>query len=467
MPHPETAITAAELAAAPLLEGESHETIEWMAGLMTVRSFDAGQIILQQGDPVSEFSIILEGEVHLARENDPSASIIVGTAGMPLGVLPFSRMKTSFGRVWTVQFTRLAAMDALHLRELVYRAPLLAQRLVERMTDRTRETTRIAENSNRLLALGKLSAGLAHELNNPASAAVRSAARLRAVLNERREHALAVRAEPVSEAALQVMTDLANGIAECSSSIGTMDELERADREAELSDWLEVSGIPGVLAAGLVDAAITGEQLAPLIAHASKKAATLALQILVADHEIQCLTRELEEATRRISDIVQAVKSYSYMDQSPVAEVDLAKGIDVTLRMFQHKLKHGVQVVRNFAADMPRIRANGSALNQVWTNLIDNALDAMTCPPIDGPKVLTVKTCVEPGAVLVEIGDSGPGIPAEVKSRIFDPFFTTKAVGEGTGLGLDIVQRIVRGQKGSIRVDSEPGRTVFQVRLPL
>jgi signal transduction histidine kinase len=187
---------------------------------------------------------------------------------------------------------------------------------------------------------------------------------------------------------------------------------------------------------------------------------------MVADHQILCLSREVEESSRRISELVQSIKSYSYLDQSPVAEVAVEEGIDVTLRMFQHQLKHGVQVSREFADGLPRIRANGSALNQIWTNLIDNALDAMADMPAGQPRKLLVRTCAEPDAILVEIGDNGPGIPAEVQSRIFDPFFTTKPVGEGTGLGLDIVQRIVRNHKGSIRVESRPGRTVFQVRLP-
>ena len=193
----------------------------------------------------------------------------------------------------------------------------------------------------------------------------------------------------------------------------------------------------------------------------------LGLRILVADHELLCLTREVEEASRRISDLVQAIKSYSYMDQSPVAEVDVEQGIDITLRMFQHQLKHGVEVSRQFAPNLPRIRANGSALNQIWTNLIDNALDAMASLPAGQPRMLAVKTCSEPDGILVEIADNGPGIPADLTTRIFEPFFTTKPVGEGTGLGLDIVHRIVRSHKGSIRVDSRPGHTVFQVRLPL
>ncbi len=467
MPDPDAQqVTAADLQRFPLFDDENPESIEWIASQMRVRTIEAGGVLLREGDSVTEFGVILEGEIHFRRESDPSAGVMVASAGQPVGVLPFSRLKTSFGRAWAVRFTRIANMDASHLREVVYRAPILAQRLISQMTDRTREATRVEERSNRLLALGKLAAGLAHELNNPASAAVRSSARLREVLNERRKHALALRREQTPEAALQIMTDLSHGIEECVSIPGASHDLERADLESGLSDWLETVGAPGELAAELVDAGITPSQIAPIVPLITTAALTLGLRILAADHEILCLTLELEESSRRISDLVESIKSYSYMDQSPVAEIDVEKGIEVTLRMFQHQLKHGVQVSREFAKDLPRIRANGSALNQIWTNLIDNALDAMEGLPSDQPKALLVRTCIEPDGILVEIGDSGPGIPPEVQTRIFDPFFTTKPVGEGTGLGLDIVQRIVRNHKGSIRVESKPGRTVFQVRLP-
>ena len=190
------------------------------------------------------------------------------------------------------------------------------------------------------------------------------------------------------------------------------------------------------------------------------------MRLLAYDHQIICLTHEIEEASRRISDLVQAVKSYSYMDQTPLSEIDVEQGIDVTLRMFQHQLKHGFEVKRNFAGNLPKIPANGSELNQIWTNLIDNAISAM-CSMSNSQKILQVCTALEPGAVLVEFIDSGAGIPKEIQGRIFDPFFTTKPVGEGTGLGLDIVQRIVHNHQGTIRVESKPGRTIFQVRLPL
>ena len=195
--------------------------------------------------------------------------------------------------------------------------------------------------------------------------------------------------------------------------------------------------MPGELASGLVDAEITVNHLSPLVTLVPAQVLTMGLRILIADHEILCLTRELEEASRRMSDLVQAVKSYSYMDQSAVTEVDIEQGIDVTLRMFQHKLKYGVQVTRQFAGDLPRIRANGSALNQIWTNLIDNAIGALESLRPGETKTLSLKTRGDSQGIVVEITDNGPGIPPEVQKRIFEPFFTTKPVGEGNGLGLD------------------------------
>jgi signal transduction histidine kinase len=454
-----------ELLRLPLFEGESREAVEWIAARMEVRTYDAGTVVMHAGEPANEFIIMLEGEVHFRRQGVDQ--VIVLQAGQPTGVLPFSRMRTWPAPGWAAQPLRIAAMDIMHIRELVYRAPVLAQRLVSEMTDRTRNFTRMEEGSNRLAALGKLAAGLAHELNNPASAAVRSSARLREVLNERRRHVLAMRHEALPAGAREMMNELSDALLAAEADREPLDALERTDREADLADWLEERGIPGELAGGLVDARIGSEQLNSLASLISPELVAHGLHVLSADYEILSLTRELEEASRRISDLVQAVKSYSYMDQSPVAEVDLVKGIEVTLRMFQHQLKHGIEVSRKFAADLPRLRANGSELNQVWTNLIDNALDALESKPKEEARVLSLRTCTEPGVILVEIGDNGPGIPAEVQGRIFEPFFTTKEVGEGTGLGLDIVQRIVKKHKGTIRVESRPGRTVFQVRLPL
>lgn len=457
-------LSADELLNLSLFEGESREAAEWIASHMEVWCYEPGQEILREDSPAQDFIIVLNGEIHIRRAG--ISELIVAPAGRATGVLPFSRMKTWGARGWASGNVRVARMDASKLPELVYRAPVLAQRLVAEMTDRTREIARMEEGSNRLLALGKLAAGLAHELNNPASAAVRSAVRLREVLQQRREYALSMLGETLPPEVARVMSELGASIVECASIPRSQDVLERADRESDLADWLDDAGLPADLAADLAEAGIAQDRLKSLQGLVTTKVATLGLRILVADYQILCLTRELEDASKRVAELVQAVKTYSYMDQSPTAEVDLEKGIDVTLRMFQHQLKHGIQVEKSFAPNMPVIQGNGSALNQVWTNLIDNAIDAMENNPPERQKILTVKSCMEPENILVEIGDTGAGIPEDVRSRIFEPFFTTKAVGEGTGLGLDIVQRIIRKHKGVIRVDSRPGRTVFQVRLP-
>jgi signal transduction histidine kinase len=461
MPQP----SVDELRELPLFAGESPEAVEWIASRMEERCYETGTVVSESGAPARDLIVILEGEIHFRRRSDDT--ILIAPVGLATGVLPFSRMKAWTGRGWAARMTRIATLDVSHFRELVYRAPVLAQRLVSEMTDRAREFTRIEESANRLLALGKLSAGLAHELNNPASAAVRSSARLRELLMERRKLALTLHSVVLPAGVSQIMLELSTRIAGCVGISEQLGAMERADRESDLDEWLESVNLPGDLAGGLVDAGITSADLHPLAALVSPELLLLAVRVLAADHEIFCLTVELEDSARRISDLVQAVKTYSYMDQNPNIEVDIREGIEVTLLMFQHQLGQDIQVTRQFAPDLPRLHANGGALNQIWTNLIDNALCAMKGLPAEGPKVLSLRTCAEPNGILVEVGDNGPGIPAHLQHRIFEPFFTTKAVGEGTGLGLDIVQRIIRMHNGSIRLESAHGRTVFQVRLPV
>ncbi len=415
---------ADELQRLALFAEDPREAIEWIAERMTVRELSAGTVFVEPGDAVNEFLVILAGEIHHSRPEDKYGSVFVRRTGQALGVLPFSRMKVSRGQGRAVVDTRIAAMDARFLRELVYRAPCVAQKLVSEMTDRTRESTQMDEQAAKLQALGKLSAGLAHELNNPAAAVGRSAARLRELWGD-------VPA-PVE-----------------------LDALERADREEAMEEWLRARAMDEGLAGGLVEAGISPEGLSEE-----------ELRRVVRDREIGALTREIEEAAGRISELIHAVKSYTYMDQTPTREVDLVEGLEVTLRIFQHRLRQGVTVKREFAEGLPGVQGNGSELNQIWTNLIDNALDAMEGMP-DDERVLQVRAFGDGQTVTVEIADSGPGIPADIRSRIFDPFFTTKGVGEGTGLGLDLVRRIVRAHEGSVRVESRAGRTMFAVRLPI
>jgi signal transduction histidine kinase len=332
------------------------------------------------------------------------------------------------------------------------------------MIDRVRDGEQRSERANKMLALGKLSAGLAHELNNPASAVVRSSARLRELLTIRREHAIANRGEVASPEAQKMMLELSDTIAEATRNPKHLDELERNDLEEELRVWLQRHQLPTEVASAMAEVGIGIAQMEALMPMVSHQSGFHGLYILAADVEEASLTREIEEASRRIADLIKAIKSYSYMDHVSSTEVDVEEGIDVTLRMFKYQLKQNIEVKLDFAGDLPKIKANGGELNQIWTNLIDNAIDAMSDTT---KKILEVRTCLEGSKILVEIVDSGPGIPAEAQALIFDAFFTTKPVGKGTGLGLDIVYRIVRNHHGTISFKSEPGRTAFQVRLPL
>jgi signal transduction histidine kinase len=458
-------IPVEELLALELFSEDPPEAIAWIAEQMSERTLEAGEEFVSPGEPVNDLIIVLDGETHYGRDNDPYGQIFVRKRAHAAGVLPFSRIKVARGYGRAAVKTRLAMLDAKHLRELVYRAPCLAQKLVSEMTDRTRQTTQFDERANKMLALGKLSAGLAHELNNPAAAVTRSAARLRELLRQRRADALALRTIVIPVEVSDLMGSLGESFADC-PAIPALDPLEKADREQDLGDWLEQNSVDSCIASDLVEAGITAQQLAPIIGKVDTTTLELGLRILAADYQILCLTREVEEAAQRISGLVQAVKTYSYMDQTPLSEVDVEAGLDVTLRIFQHRLKRGIQVKRVYAGNLPRLEANGSELNQVWTNLIDNALDAMEAMP-PASQVLTVRTCVEGKVLLVEIGDNGPGIPDDIQGRIFEQFFTTKPMGEGTGLGLDIVRRIVVNHKGTIHLESRPGETIFQIRLPL
>jgi signal transduction histidine kinase len=242
-----------------------------------------------------------------------------------------------------------------------------------------------------------------------------------------------------------------------------MDSLERSDREEAVGDWLEARQIADarVLAPALVDSGCDLETLRELSQRFDGQVLADVVTRLTASFNINHLVEQIVSGTSKIGDLVRAIKQYSYMDQTPEQEIDIHEGLENTLIMLHHQLKYGISVVREYDRSLPKICARGSELNQVWTNLIDNAIDAM-----NGRGELLVRTANEFGRVLVEIRDNGPGIPPEIRDRIFEPFFTTKQVGEGTGLGLDTVFRIVHNHRGEVRVDSKPGRTSFQVRLP-
>jgi signal transduction histidine kinase len=343
---------------------------------------------------------------------------------------------------------------------MLHRMPDLAQRLVGVLTDRVRSFTVVSQERQKLAALGKLSAGLAHELNNPSAAARRSAGALRDCLARVRQVGRSSTIGPDDCAALAKREE------EIRASLKPAqfkDEFERVEREEALQAWLEARKVADAwkLSPLLTEANLTDAQLEAfaVVAGASLGPELTRFATLL---EMERIADELEHSTARISDLIKAIKEYSYMDQARLQEVDITKSLETTLTIMHHKLKRGITVTRNYAPDLPKIMAYGSELNQVWTNLIDNAADAMG----DNGK-LRIRTARENDFILVEIADNGPGIPPDVKSRIFEPFFTTKGVGDGTGLGLDFVYRIVTGMHGQVSVDSVPGDTRFAVRIPI
>jgi signal transduction histidine kinase len=454
--------TSAELSHFPAFAGLPEDQIAWFLSQTEELSLRAGDVYAKQGDPADSMFVILEGEFQWRGDFNGETIVIASKLGDVTGVLPFSRMTQFKVTARAVSDGRVLRFPASKFPDLVQKMPELVKHLVGLMTDRVREATRLEQQRDRLAGLGKLSAGLAHELNNPASAAKRAAAQLRETLHRIKEasHDLGRR---------ELTPTQKSEIEKLESSFTQRDEpppdpLMMSDLEEQIDSLLRSHGQNDLwqLAAEMAHRGIKPSGLESLFENLDAGTARAALIRIAASLEIATLLNEIESSTSRISDLVRAIKEYTYMDQSPVQNVDVVKSLETTLTIMNHKLKRGVAVQRNYQSTPFLVNSFGSELNQVWTNLIDNAIDAM-----NGQGDLRVRTFRDDGCVVVEIADNGPGILPEVKAHIFEPFFTTKGVGEGTGLGLDTVQRIVKKHHGSIQVDSKPGDTRFQVWLPL
>lgn len=442
------------------------EDLEWLASRMEEMDLSAGQIFARPGDPVEYLIVLLEGEVQFERPDNFGSPVIVASAGQVTGLLPFSRLTQVRGTGRAVQPSRMLRLHKQYFPEMVQRMPQLAQRLVALMSDRIREITRMETQQEKLMALGKLSAGLAHELNNPAAAARRAAQTLMEAMENVRAASLKLLQHSFSEAERVAMLQFEQEVMKQATSPAqqSSDPLEFSDREGAITTWLERHAVPESykIASLLTEARVSPEKLDALAATTGENTVGYVLHRIAALITVYGLLQEIDNSTRRISDLVTAIKRYSYMDQGALQEVSLPEDLDNTLKIFGNRLKNGVTVIRDYDPQLPRVCAYGGELNQVWTNLIDNAIDAM-----NGKGVLRVRAFHELDCAIVEIGDNGPGIPPDVQGRVFDPFFTTKKVGDGTGLGLDTALRIIRKHHGSIDLKSQPGDTRFRVRLPL
>ena len=451
-----------ELLRIPTFADLPEDQIAWFLAESEELKFKAGEIYVRQGDPADKMFVILDGEFQWRGEFAGETIVMGSKVGDVTGALPFSRMKQFMVTGRAVTDGRVLCFPAARFPDLIQKMPELAKRLVGLMSDRIREITRFEQQRDRLAALGKLSAGLAHELNNPASAAKRATSQLRDALKRIKDasHELGRRELTAAQKA---------EIEKLESSFTQRDEpppdaLTISDLEDRIDSLLRSHGQTDLwqLAAELAQRGIRGEALESLFETLDADTARAALVRIAASLEIANLLKEIESSTSRISDLVGAIKEYTFMDQAPVQNIDVVKSLETTLTILNHKLKRGIVVQRDYQRVPLLVNSFGSELNQVWTNIIDNAIDAM-----GGKGELRVRTYRDDSCVVVEIGDNGPGISPEIRAHIFEPFFTTKAVGEGTGLGLDTVQRIVKKHRGSIQVNSKPGDTCFQVWLPL
>ncbi|HET9402499.1 MAG TPA: ATP-binding protein [Candidatus Acidoferrales bacterium] len=455
-------VEKSELLRVPAFADLPDDQISWFLSNSQEIRVAAGDVYIRQGDPADWMFVIIEGQFQWRGEFGGDAVVLAAKPGDVTGVLPFSRMKQFTVTGVAVTDGRVLRFPASRLPELVQKMPELTTRLVGLMSDRIREMTRFEQQRDRLASLGKLSAGLAHELNNPASAAKRATSQLRDILKKIRDASLELGRRELTSVQKSEIEKLEASFTQ--QDVIPPDALTMSDLEDQIDSLLRSHGQNDLwqLAADLARRNIKPEVLESLFANLDGDTARAALVRIAASAEVAGLLNEIESSTSRISDLVGAIKEYTHMDQAPVQNVDIVKSLETTLTILNYKLKQGVAVQRDYVRVPLLVNSFGSELNQVWTNVIDNAIDAM-----HGKGELRVRTFRDDRCAVVEIGDNGPGIPQEVQPHIFEPFFTTKGVGEGTGLGLDTVQRIVKKHRGSIQVTSKPGDTRFQVWLPL
>ena len=476
---PAASCSADELRRLFLFEKLSDDQLGWLCQHGRVEVVEAGRVY-GEGEPAANFYVLLSGGVALSRrigddEIEVSRTSTPGVYGGAFMAYIGDRMRQIYNNSMRVtEPSRFFVLDAERFAELMTEWFPMAVHLLEGLFFGTKNMQEVIGQRERLLALGSLTAGLTHELNNPAAAAVRATATLRERILKLRHKLPAIAAGKHDDVVLQLLVKLLDEAKLEGGRRAALGPLEAADLEDSLTDWLDEHDVANgwQLAPAFVQAAIDTAQLDELVAAAGQAAdggadgaATLdgSVHWLADSIDTELLLTEITDSIARISALVGAAKQYSQLDRAPYQVIDVRELLDSTLAMLGGKIGDGITVVRDYGHDLPPIPCFPSELNQVWTNLIDNAVSAM-----NGAGTLTIRTALDRDQLLVDVGDTGPGVPADIQQRIFEPFFTTKPVGQGTGLGLDICWRIVVGRHhGDLRVQSVPGDTHFLVRLPL
>lgn len=451
----------------PLFRELPDKRLEWLCEQGTEVWLQPGEIHRAEGSPADHVFVMLEGEVRVSQQVGDEELVLATYGSKTLfGELPVLMGDEYFwagGRALTQCHIFELRKEAFW--QLISSCSCITTAIFRTMAERVQDLQSMLQQREKLSALGTLAAGLAHELNNPAAAVGASARNLEEIFQGLPSLALKLNQQQMTNAQLAILADLQRDATKRAKIAPRLDPLTQSDQEDEVTDWLEAHGVADgwKLSPALVGAGLDTVWLDTVVENVPADTIGEVLTWLTGTLTGVGLLNEIEHGAERISELVKAIKDYSYMDQAPLQDVDVHEGLESTLTMLKHKLKQGVVVTREYDRSLPRISAYGSELNQVWTNLIDNAIDAM-----GGQGQIWVRTRCEHDQVLVEIADNGPGIPPDIQHRIFEPFFTTKGVGEGTGLGLDITYRtVVSKHKGGISVFSNPGDTRFQVRLPI
>lgn len=442
------------------------DQLQWLIDQSTLRTIPAGSFVFSRGDTIDQLFVLLEGTYEIKVErNGHYKQIAIIRKNEISGALPFSRATTSLGYGEAIEDSLLITLPKSAFKEMASEHFELTEALVHVMTSRTREFAKRNVQEEKMMALGKLSAGLAHELNNPASAMARSAVALKDHLGhvpEKFKRIISIQASSQEiDSINEILFEKLNRPEQ-----NNMGLLERTEKEDELEAWLEEHGVENayVLTETFLDFCMDVKHIEKIHAVTNPTSFPTAIEWIENVLTTEKMVGEIQEAAERISALVSSVKSYTHMDSAPERNaVDIRVGIKSTLTMLNHKLKRkGIEVEKYFEERLPEPKIMVSEMNQVWTNLIDNAIDAM-----DDRGKLLIKVHRDGAFVKTEIIDNGKGIPEANLNTIFDPFFTTKAIGEGTGMGLEVVQRIVQQHKGEIKVSSRPGETNFTVCLPI
>ncbi len=465
-------LTRAQLREVALFEHLRDDQADWIIGHSTVLELPSNTYVFRQGEPSDYWFVVLEGEMQIMEERDGGEFLLAThTKGAFSGEAPLLSGTPYIASARTLTQARLLRLDNQSFRDMFGVCPVIVSKLFGTLQWRIQTTEALARQREKLSALGVMAAGLAHELNNPAAAAARAADQLQMAIDAMHPPLIHM-AGTLQSSQFEHLLKMRNDAVKHAADTDDLDSLTQSDREDEVGSWMDDHNLDNSwdMAPVFVSGGIDADQLDDLENVVGDEVLPDAIGWLYASLNAAELLHQVEQSTRRISSLVKAVKSYSYMDQAPQQEIDVHEGIEDTLTILAHKLRsHYITTVKHFDKTIPMIHAYGSELNQVWTNIIDNAIDAMFTA--HGKGTLSISTRAEGDSVYIEIGDNGTGMPESVRAHIFEAFYTTKEVGKGTGLGLDIAHRIIFSRhRGDITVTSQqtdPSGTCFQIRLPI